>query len=242
MAARTNREDSLKRIEEEYIESGLEEKCEEMIRIVTPQLELIGEQMEEKYGRPIVQYITSRVKTPESILNKLIRKRRSQTLDKAVETFNDLAGIRVVCTFYDDVYSVVKAIRKISDIKVEKVRDYIAHPKPSGYRSIHIITQVPECGPIRLEIQVCSAAMNYWAMLDHQLSYKNLKGDREERDRLEKELKSYSFEIKDIDKKFLKIRKMIEKLGDESPETPEEEEEPEEKKDPKGKKSKKEKK
>ncbi len=212
MASRTSREEKLKKIEEDYVETGIQEQCEEMINIVIPQLERIKDQMAEKYGRQVVQYITSRVKTPESILTKLIRKRRSQTLEKAVETFQDLAGIRVVCTFYDDVYSVVKAIKKIPGLNIVKVRDYIAHPKPSGYRSIHIVTELPECGPIRLEIQVCSAAMNYWAMLDHQLSYKNSKGNKEEREKLEKELKSYSFAIKDIDKKFLKIRKMIEKL------------------------------
>ncbi len=212
MSARTSKEETLKKLEEDYVETNLQEKCEEMIHVLMPQLELIEKGMEEKYGRPVVQYITSRVKTPESILNKLIKKRRSQTLQKAVETFYDLAGIRVVCTFYDDVYRVVKAIKQIPDLKVIKVRDYIAHPKPSGYRSIHIITEVPVCGQIRLEIQVCSAAMNYWAMLDHELSYKNDKGDPEEIKKMEKELKSYSFEIKDIDKKFLQIRKTIEKL------------------------------
>ncbi len=213
MAAKTGKEEIKKNLEEEYLETGLEETCEEMIRIVTPQLELIGKKMEERYGRPVVQYITSRVKTPESILNKLIKKHRSQTLSKAVETFYDIAGIRVVCTFYDDVYSVLKAIKKIPGIEILKIRDYIAHPKPSGYRSIHIITRVPECSDqIRLEIQVCSAAMNYWAMLDHELTYKNNKGNKEEREKLEKELKSYSFAIKDIDKKFLKARKKIENL------------------------------
>ncbi len=212
MAARMSREDTLEKLKKDYEESGLQSVCEEMIDLVVPELEDIAGKLEEKYGRPVVQYITSRVKTPKSILNKLIKKKRSQTLEKAEETFYDLAGIRVVCTFYDDVYHVVKRIKKLQDLEIYKIRDYIAHPKPSGYRSIHIITTVPSCGNIRLEIQVCSAAMNYWAMLDHELSYKNDKGDREERDRLEQELKSYSFEIKDIDKKFLKIRKMIENL------------------------------
>ncbi len=208
----TKREETLDQIRQDYEAEHLYETCEEMINIVTPKLEMIERGMSEKYGRPVVQYITSRVKTPEGILTKLVRKRRSKTLAKAVETFHDLAGIRVVCTFYDDVYRVVKAVKKIPDLEIIKVRDYIAHPKPSGYRSIHIISTVPACGDIRLEIQVCSAAMNYWAMLDHQLSYKNDKGDREELKKLEKELKSYSFAIKDIDKKFLQIRKMIEKL------------------------------
>ncbi len=203
---------TLAQLEKDYEEVRLGETCERMIRIVTPEMERIGREMKAQYGRDVVQYITSRVKTPESILAKLIHKRRSQTLEKAMETFHDLAGIRVVCTFYDDVYTVVKAIKQIPQITIVTVRDYIAHPKPSGYRSIHIIAQVAGCGSLLLEIQVCSAAMNYWAMLEHQMTYKNEKGDPEERARLEKELKSYSFEIKDIDKKFLQIRKMIETL------------------------------
>ncbi len=212
MAKKTKKEDTLEKLTRDYEKAKLQESCKEMIRVVMPRLEQIEQAMAAKYDRPVVQYITARVKTPESILAKLVRKRRSQTLEKAIETFHDLAGVRVVCTFYDDVYSVVKAIKNIPEIKVVTVRDYIAHPKPSGYRSIHIITEVPSCGSIRLEIQVCSAAMNYWAMLDHELSYKNNKGDPEELKKLEKEIKSYSFEIKDIDKKFLQARKMIEKL------------------------------
>ncbi len=210
--ARTSREETLEQLEKDYEETKLQDQCEEVIGTIIPELEKIKKEMEKEYGRPVVQYITSRVKSPESILTKLIRKKRTQTLEKAVETFYDLAGIRVVCTFYDDVYRMVKAIKKIPELEIIKVRDYIAHPKSSGYRSIHIITEVPSCGKIRLEIQVCSAAMNYWAMLDHELSYKNHKGDPEVIKKMEKDLKSYSFEIKDIDKKFLKIRKMIEKL------------------------------
>ncbi len=207
-----SREDILKKLEEDYAATGVKATCDGMIHVVTPELEEIAGEMQKRYGRPVVQYITSRVKTPESILMKLIRKRRSQTLQKAVETFHDLAGIRVVCTFYDDVYNVVKEIKQLPSLTIVKVRDYIAHPKPSGYRSYHIIARVEDCGPMLLEIQICSAAMNYWAMLDHELSYKNRKGDSEELKALEKELKSYSFEIKDIDKKFLQIRKTIENL------------------------------
>lgn len=134
-------------------------------------------------------------------------------MEKAMETFNDLAGIHVVCSFQDDVYRVVKVIRKLPILNVVKVKDYIAHPKATGYRSIHIIVEVPSSGQtIRLEIQVCSAAMNYWAMLEHQLSYKNSKGDEKEIERIQKELKSYAVQIADIDKQFLRVRKKIEKL------------------------------
>jgi len=208
-----NRDECLSNLIRDYEEMHIAETCEEMIRLVVPQLRQMRDDMTNLYDRQVMQYITSRVKTPESILNKLIRKRRSQTMEKAVETFHDLAGIRVVCTFQDDVYRTVREIRKLPVLRVVKVKDYIAHPKPTGYRSIHIIAEVPDCaGDILLEIQVCSAAMNYWAMLDHQLSYKNSRVDPEKVEKMEQELKSYAYDIANIDKKFLKIRKAIEKL------------------------------
>ena len=107
-----------------------------------------------------------------------------------------------------------KEIRKIPEMKIKKVKDYIAHPKSSGYRSIHIIIELPynEDQTIGLEIQVRSAAMNYWATLDHQLSYKHKLGDPKETEKIRKELKSYAMDIAEIDKKFLKLRKKIDKL------------------------------
>ncbi len=207
-----SREEKLANLILDYQEAEIGEICADMINEVTPWLEQIGREMAVKYDRPVVQYMTSRIKTPESTFNKLVRKRRGQTMLRAVETLHDLAGIRVVCSFQDDVYHVVKAIKKLPGLEILNIKDYITHPKSTGYRSIHIITEVPSCGwGLRLEIQVCSAAMNYWAMLGHQLSYKT-SIDPEKLQEIEQELKSYAYEIADIDKKFLKIRKVIEKL------------------------------
>ncbi|MCD7922317.1 MAG: GTP pyrophosphokinase [Clostridiales bacterium] len=205
--------DDREKLLSEYEQAGLVRVCEQMIEMVTPMLEEIAAQVDAEYDRQVVQYISSRVKTPDSIYNKLIRKGRSGTLQKAVETLHDMAGIRVVCSFQDDVYHVMKEIRKLPGLKFIKVKDYIAHPKQTGYRSIHMIAEVPSIGtPIRMEIQVRSAAMNYWAMLDHQLSYKNKKMDEAKFQKMQKELKTCAIEIADIDKKFLRIRKNIDRL------------------------------
>ena len=239
-----NRSDSPERLREilktEYEQTGIEQICDRMIRAVMPLLKETAARLDGEKERQVVQYISSRIKTPESIFQKLIRKDRSPTLLKAVETFHDIAGIRIVCSFQDDVYRMVKEIRKLPDLKIIKVKDYIAHPKATGYRSIHMIAEVQSddflfpagvsargettrikeadnalpsgCMPIRMEIQVRSAAMNYWAMLDHQLSYKNSKMDAVKYQKMQKELKSFAVEIADIDKKFLKIRKTIDRL------------------------------
>ncbi|MCD7982252.1 MAG: GTP pyrophosphokinase [Clostridiales bacterium] len=241
----SNRPDGPERLREilktEYEQTGIWETCDRMIRAVMPLLEEIAARLDAEKERQVVQYISSRIKTPESIFQKLVRKERTPTLHKAVETFHDIAGVRIVCSFQDDVYRMVKEIRKLPDLRIIKVKDYIAHPKATGYRSIHMIAEIrsddflfsdgvsvhgeearPVTGadgavssagmPIRLEIQVRSAAMNYWAMLDHQLSYKNSKMDAVKYQKMQKELRSFALEIADIDKKFLKIRKTIDRL------------------------------
>ena len=157
--------------------------------------------------------ISWRIKSPESIAYKLKRKNREITLDCALATLNDLAGIRVVCPFQDDVYRMAKAIRKLPGLHIIKVKNYISRPKNSGYRSIHVIAEVMHNeDKVRVEIQVRSVAMNYWAMLEHQLSYKNSRINEEEYEKIQEKLKSYAVQIADIDKRFLRVRKKIDKL------------------------------
>lgn len=198
------------KLEQELKEYGLERIYSEAIWDVIPQINEINNRLSEKFDRPIMANLSWRVKSVDSIAKKLIRKGREITIENALTTLNDLAGIRVVCSFQDDVYRMAKAIQKMPGFKVIKVKNYIAKPKSSGYRSIHIIGEVLyEEETIRLEIQVRSVAMNYWAILDHQLCYKN---EKKETEKLRKELRSCAIAIADIDKRFLKLRKEIEKI------------------------------
>ena len=189
-------------------------ESEKIIRPIMLEIDQINQKLSEECGRPVVEYMKWRIKTSESIVKKLYRKQRKPTFESAVKNINDMIGIRIICSFQDDVYKMTKEIRKIPEMKIKKVKDYIAHPKSSGYRSIHIIIELPynEDQTIGLEIQVRSAAMNYWATLDHQLSYKHKLGDPKETEKIRKELKSYAMDIAEIDKKFLKLRKKIDKL------------------------------
>lgn len=194
----------------ELEESDLKKIYTEAIWDIIPEINDISQRVSIKVGRQVMDNISWRIKTPESIANKLKRKNREISLDCAVRTLNDMAGIRVVCPFQDDVYRMAKEIRKMPGLKVIKVKNYIAHPKASGYRSIHIIVEVLRNeDTIRVEIQIRSVAMNYWAILDHQLCYKN---EKKGTDKLRKELKDCAMEIAEIDKRFLKLRKQIEKL------------------------------
>lgn len=188
----------------------LHQICSEIIWDVIPEINEINQRLSRECGHQVMENMTWRVKSPDSIACKLKRKNREISLECALETLNDLAGIRVICSFQDDVYRMAKAIRKIPGLKIVKIKNYITHPKPSGYRSIHIIIEVLHNEEnVRMEIQVRSVAMNYWAILDHQLCYKNEKKGTE---KLRKELKSCAVAIAEIDKKFLKLRKQIEKL------------------------------
>lgn len=203
-------QEDMARLKEEIREGKMREEYAEVIWDVIPMIHAINERLSEQAGREVMDHIIWRVKSPESIANKLQRKGKEISLDSAVKTLNDLAGIRVVCPFQDDVYRIAKAIRKLSGLKIIKEKNYIAHPKASGYRSIHMIAEMThEDKKYRVEIQVRSVAMNYWAILDHQLWYKN---ENKDADKLRKELKACAVDIAEIDKRFLKLRKQIEKL------------------------------
>jgi putative GTP pyrophosphokinase len=204
----------IKEIEKQMSGSEFFVEAEMSIQPLLLEIQMIDQRLSEQFHRPIVEYTKWRIKSPESIAKKLRKKDHPITFESALEFLHDLVGIRVICSFYDDVFRVAKEIRKSKNLKVLKVKNYIAHPKPSGYRSIHIIAEVPYGGggSVKLEIQVRSAAMNYWATLDHELGYKNEKASQEEAEKIKKELRKCAIDIAQIDMRFQKLRDRIEKL------------------------------
>ena len=174
-------------------------------------IELLGKRVSEKSDRPIIDNIIKRIKSPESIVRKLVRKNREVTPQNAVNTLHDIIGIRVICPFQDDVFMLAEEIRKNIGFETVNFKDFVSNPKASGYRSIHIIIacESETAGKVFAEIQVRSVAMNYWAILDHLLCYKS---DDERVTALRRELKECSEEIAAIDRKFYKMRRKIEKL------------------------------
>ena len=198
-------------MEEAMKQHHIEEQCQLLIDEMMPQIKRLERSLSGTYHRNIIEYTTSRIKSPESIVEKLHRKNREVSLDKAVETLRDLAGIRVICSFQDDVYRVAGTIKNLPGYELVKEKNYINKPKASGYRSIQLILRPANTAyDINyIEIQVRSAAMNYWAILEYQLCYKNEKKGAE---RIRKELKECAIDIAKIDKKMLKLRKEIEKI------------------------------
>lgn len=184
------------------------------IDAIHAKLKIINADLAEQNNRQVIRSMSSRIKSYDSITKKLIRKERELTYESAVGTLNDIAGIRVVCYFCDDIYLIADAIRKQKDIRIIREKDYVKNPKKSGYQSVHLIVSVPvtyvdKMEEVRVEIQIRSFAMDYWAELDNQMCYKKSAGQIEN---VEREIKAYSDVIAKVDNKMLELRKRIEKM------------------------------
>lgn len=154
-------------------------------------------------GHPI-HNIQDRVKSKSSIEGKLIRKNKEVTVENAKDYLQDIAGIRVICYFVADVYNLVSILKQQSDLILIRERDYIANPKPNGYRSFHLIVGVPvycldgmEYFPV--EIQFRTLSMDLWASMEHRVSYKK---NRDDKEKLTEELRNYADMLVKIEKRF----------------------------------------
>jgi putative GTP pyrophosphokinase len=124
-----------------------------------------------------IEHVASRIKTPESILDKVARRGLEPSLESIRENITDIAGIRITCSFIADTYRVLKTLTSQDDVRVLTVKDYIARPKPNGYKSLHVIMEVPvflSTGPVPVivEVQIRTIAMDFWASLEHKIFYK----------------------------------------------------------------------
>lgn len=138
---------------------------------------VLNEYFSLQYDRQPITDIKTRLKSPVSIREKLKRRNLPMALDVIEKNLFDIAGIRVVCSFPDDVYMIEEALLKQDDVVLIERKDYIANPKPNGYRSLHLIVEIPiflatEKRMMKAEIQLRTIAMDFWATLEHQLRYK----------------------------------------------------------------------
>lgn len=183
---------------------------------IRQELETVNEEYSRKLGRTFISQITYRIKTPESCLNKLLKKNKAVEWENVSAHLGDIAGVRVICSFLDDVYRLAEIIIKKEDLDVVRIKDYVRKPKASGYQSLHIIVLAPAGGEEKrkAEIQIRTQAMNFWAAVEHHFIYKNeTKRFREghEKTRFSKDLKACARTIYRIDQRMLIIRKKMEK-------------------------------
>lgn len=144
---------------------------------VETKFNVLDEEFSLQFDRNPIESIKGRIKRPESIHKKLLKYGLDVSIDNIKNNINDIAGIRVVCSFLDDVYVLADALLKQDDITLIEKKDYIQHPKENGYRSLHLIVAVPiflahEKRMMNVEIQLRTIAMDFWASLEHQLRYK----------------------------------------------------------------------
>ena len=191
------------------------------IREFKTKVEVLNDELSIRSQRNPIEFIKSRVKTPISIYNKLKRKGFEISLDAVRNQLFDVAGVRIICSFVDDIYKIADMIVKQDDIKVLEVKDYIKNPKLNGYRSLHMICQIPVFFSDRkellsVEVQIRTIAMDFWATLEHDLRYKK---DLPLIQEIQDELHECAEAIAMTDNKMMEIRDKIEgyqKLRDEA--------------------------
>ena len=181
------------------------------LKEVQTKLEVLNDELSVRYNRNPIEFIKTRVKKPLSIVNKLQRRGLEVSIESMVENLNDVAGIRVICYFLDDIYDVARWLSSQDDIRLLQVKDYIKNPKPNGYRSLHLIVEVPVFFSkgrqmMRVEVQIRTIAMDFWASLEHQLSYKK---DVPHSEEIGAELKECAEVISHTDQRMQEIREKI---------------------------------
>lgn len=181
------------------------------IKEVKTKLEVLNDELSIKNERNPIESVSSRVKSMPSIVDKLNRKGKKVCVSEVYKSLDDVAGIRIVCSFVDDIYQIANMLIRQDDITLVEVKDYIQNPKPNGYRSLHLVVEVPiflsnRKRHMKVEIQIRTIAMDFWASLEHELRYKH---DIENEVEISKELKECAEVISNTDMRMLNIRDKI---------------------------------
>lgn len=181
------------------------------LKEIKTKIEILQDELKLFSDYDPIEYISTRIKEPESIIEKLQRKNYNQTYENMFEKINDIAGIRIICNFKKDVYKIAEFIENFQDIRILNKKDFMKKPKKSGYMSYHIIAEVPvnfSSGImfVKVEIQIRTLGMDFWASLEHKLKYKNSKISNGE----SKNLVKYARIINNIDDNMLTISNRLE--------------------------------
>lgn len=186
------------------------------LKQISTKLEILNDEFQHVHRYNPIEHIKSRIKTPESIVKKLKKHGYESTIGNMVKYVNDIAGIRVICSFTSDIYQIAEMISNQSDINVISVKDYIVNPKASGYKSYHMLVTIPvylsdRIEDTKVEIQIRTVAMDFWASLEHKIHYK-FEGNAP--DHIKEQLVECSKIVSDLDTRMLNLNKEIQQLGE----------------------------
>lgn len=181
------------------------------LKEVGTKLEILNDEFQHVHQYNPIEYIKRRIKSPESIVKKLKRYGYESTIDNMVNYVNDMAGIRIVCSFTSDIYRLAEMIGRQNDLTVVSVKDYIKHPKESGYKSYHMLVTVPiflsdRVVDTKVEIQIRTIAMDFWASLEHKIYYK-FEGNAP--DYISRDLRECAEIVSMLDAKMLSLNEAI---------------------------------
>lgn len=181
------------------------------LKEVGTKLEILNDEFQHVHKYNPIEHIKSRIKTPESILKKLNRYGYEPTIENMIRYVNDIAGVRLICSFTSDIYALAEMIGNQSDLKVLSIKDYIKNPKDSGYKSYHMLVSVPlflsdSVVDTKVEIQIRTIAMDFWASLEHKIYYK-FEGEAPED--ISRELKECAEIVAELDERMLSLNREI---------------------------------
>lgn len=187
------------------------------LKEINTKIEILNNEFIHIYNYTPIEHIKSRLKTPESIVKKLKRDGQEVTIENMVDKLSDIAGIRIICSFTQDIYQIAEMIAKQMDVTVLYVKDYIKQPKPNGYKSYHMVVTIPiylTDGPVetKVEIQIRTVAMDFWASLEHKIYYK-FEGNAPAS--LQAELKACADVVDMLDAKMFSLNQSILAVGEE---------------------------
>lgn len=187
------------------------------LKEVGTKLEILNEEFQHVHRYNPIEHIKTRVKSPESIVKKLKRNGYDSTIENMVKYVNDIAGVRLICSFTSDIYQLADMIGRQNDLKVLSIKDYIKNPKDSGYKSYHMLVSVPiflsdNVVDTKVEIQIRTIAMDFWASLEHKIYYK-FEGNCPEY--ISRELRECADMVASLDERMLQLNETVQSFRDE---------------------------
>lgn len=185
------------------------------IREVQTKLEILDDEFQMKHKRNPIHHMQTRMKSIQSMMDKLRRRQERVSIASAVENLTDIAGIRVICSYIEDIYTVADLLTNQDDVRVVRVRDYIKQPKANGYRSLHLVIEIPVFLAegrilVPVEVQIRTIAMDFWASLEHSLRYK---AEGEVTEDISQELQQIAEDIASLDQKMQRIHDRVDAMA-----------------------------
>ena len=185
------------------------------LKQINTKIEILNDEFQKRHKYNPIEHVKSRIKTPESIVKKLRRHGYESSVENMVRYVNDIAGIRITCSFTSDIYLIADMLSKQSDLTILALKDYMKNPKKSGYRSYHMLVTVPvylsdSVVDTKVEIQIRTVAQDFWATLEHKMHYK-FEGDGP--DYITRELRECAKYVAELDERMQELNNEIQKYG-----------------------------